>query len=262
MNASHDDPETDLGAPLRIEMAGATDVGRVRSRNEDFLQVLPAEGMAILADGMGGHRAGDVASRMAVEILGEELAQREGAPDEMPDKDALSAALKTANDAIRTVSRNEPDCFGMGATVVVAVFRGARFTAAHMGDSRLYRYADSAIDQLTEDHTLAQQYVRRGLMSRQEAKTSAGRNMLVKGLGIEKRVAPDIVSGALNPGDVFLLCSDGLSDVVPETELAAALSKAAAAPLQSVADRLVKLANDHGGPDNISVIVVRASEAL
>ncbi len=235
-------------------MAGATHVGQVRTRNEDFLRVLPEAGLAILADGMGGHRAGNVASQMAVEVVSDELL-REAAT--LPSEDELAAALKAANDAIRTVARTEPECFGMGATAVVAAFDATRYVAAYLGDSRLYRYHDHELQQLTEDHTLAQQYVRQGLMSEREAKVSAGRNMLVKGLGIEKRIAPDFVGGPLTAGEIYLLCTDGLSDVVPEPTIVSTLAAATDAPLAATVDELIALANDHGGPDNISVILVR-----
>jgi len=249
--------ETETTTGFGLEMAGATHVGQLRSRNEDFLRVLPAQGLAILADGMGGHRAGNVASQIAVEILADELTANRGSAGELPNEDDLVLALKAANESIRSVAKNEPECFGMGATAVVAAFTDARYIAAHLGDSRLYRYHDNQLEQLTEDHTLAQQYVRQGLMSQREAKVSAGRNMLVKGLGIEKRVAPDIVNGTLTAGELFLLCTDGLSDVVPESNILDTLKTAAQASLQSVVDELIRLANEHGGPDNISVILVR-----
>lgn len=234
------------------EMVSATDIGRIRSRNEDSVKIFPSDGLAILSDGMGGHRAGDVASQMAVDIIAERLL--DGNNSITPQR--LVESLEAANHSIREKSFNEPNCQGMGATVVVATFAQQRLLAAHAGDSRLYRFADGRLEQLTEDHTLAQQYVREGLMNQNEADRWVGRNMLVKGLGIDTRVDPDINEEDLQPECMYLLCSDGLTDAVPDDLIAATLRKQSDS-LQSAVDTLINLANDNGGPDNISIILAR-----
>lgn len=239
---------------LRVEMAAATDVGQIRERNEDALRIFPEAGVAVLSDGMGGHNAGHVASRMAVEIIGSELVtEADGRP---VTEDALVDALESANESIRAVSRSQPECHGMGATVVVAAFLGQRLLAAHLGDSRLYRYWNEQLQQLTEDHTLAQQYVNQGVIGAREAKHWVGRNMLVRGLGIDRKVKPGLTEATLQHGQVYLLCSDGLTDAVSDEEISTILRNEQEST-ESTVDQLIQRANANGGPDNISVIVVR-----
>lgn len=241
--------------PYDYEMVSATDIGRIRTRNEDAVKIFPDDGVAILSDGMGGHRAGDVASQMAVDIIAQKLLDGENSitPERLID------SLEAANHSIREKSLSEPDCHGMGATVVVATFAQQRLLIAHAGDSRLYRFADGKLEQLTEDHTLAQQYVREGLMNQNEADRWVGRNMLVKGLGIDAYVEPDINEDGLQPECIYLLCSDGLTDAVSDDLIAATLRKHGDS-LQDAVDRLITLANDNGGPDNISIVLARVRE--
>ncbi len=251
---------------VRVEMASGTDVGQLRERNEDAVRIFPERGFAILADGMGGHLAGDIASRMAVEIVGEHLLTTwqptlaDASGNSALAEQILAASLQTANDAIRTVARSRADCYGMGATVVLACFGNERMTAANLGDSRLYRYWNGRLQQLTEDHTLAQQYVRQGVIKQRDTRFALGRNLLTRGLGISRTVEPGFVRSALARNQIYLMCSDGLTDAVAETEIADILS-AATDPLQQLVDRLIATANDRGGPDNISVVLIRTSES-
>ena len=239
----------------QYEMAWGTDIGRIRTRNEDALKTFPEQGVAILSDGMGGHRAGDVASQMAVDIIAERLIEA----DNSITPDQMVASLEAANQSIRQKAFNEPNCQGMGATVVVVSFGEEQLLIAHAGDSRLYRFAGGRLQQLTEDHTLAQQYVREGLMNQNEADRWVGRNMLVKGLGIDSHVDPDINHEDLQPDCMYLLCSDGLTDAVSDDLIAATLRKHGGS-MQEAVDRLIELANDNGGPDNISIILARQIE--
>lgn len=234
-------------------MAAATDVGRVRERNEDAVRLIPEIGVAILSDGMGGHNAGDVASKLAVQIIGAELLDPGREPRALTGQ-ALVDSMQSANETILAVSKSEPECHGMGATVVIAAFVGDQLLATHLGDSRLYRYWNGELQQLTEDHTLAQQYVRQGVLSAAEAQTWVGRNMLLRALGIERVVNPAITQTTLAPGQLYLICSDGLTDAVADVDIAEILRDRGGS-LQDTADRLVDLANEHGGPDNTSVIL-------
>jgi len=236
---------------LSLDMALATDVGQVRQRNEDEVRVLPDAGAAILADGMGGHQAGDQAARLAVEIVSGEIQKHQQVSDA-----ALAQWIDAANHAILNLAAANPAYHGMGTTVVVAVCQEGLMWFGHLGDSRLYRQWDDSLHQLTEDHTLVQQYINEGTISRSEAKTWAGRGLLLKGLGLEPAVVPSVGQSTLRPGQTYLLCSDGLTDPVTDEEIATILSHPGHSA-QEAARALVDLANAHGAPDNVSVIVVR-----
>lgn len=241
---------------LELEMAMATDVGRIRQRNEDEVRILPEAGAALLADGMGGHQAGDVASRLAIEIIAEEIARNEDA-----DEQALSLWIEAANQAIRGVASTHAEYRGMGATIVVTVCRGDQLLFSYVGDSRLYRLGDGALHQLTEDHTLVQQYINQGMISTTEGRTWAGRNLLTRALGIEDAVAPTSGRATLRPGQIYLLCSDGLTDPLTDEQITHILSSPDDS-VQAVADELVSQANANGGPDNISVAVIRLRDKV
>lgn len=232
----------------------ATDVGQVRQRNEDEVRILPEAGAAILADGMGGHQAGDVASRLAVEVVADEVKR-----NERVDQHTLGTWIRAANEAIRGVANTHPAYRGMGATIVVAICQDDLLLFTHVGDSRLYRLWNGTLHQLTEDHTLVQQYINEGMISSAEGKTWAGRNLLIKGLGIEEDVEPAFGQATLRAGQTYLLCSDGLTDPLDDARIAEILSN----PdfnAQGAADELIHAANVNGGPDNISVAVLRAHE--
>jgi protein phosphatase len=244
---------------VRIEMGGCTDTGQLREHNEDNLLVHADLGLAAVADGMGGHQAGEVASRIAVEVLAEQLVNdREAVPDHDDAAERLAHVLADANLKILRVAAERPECYGMGATIVAARFRGGRFTVAHLGDSRLYRLRGQDLDQITEDHSLVQEFVRQGVLSEEEARASLNKNLITRALGISDHVQPDVTGGTLLAGDVFLLCSDGLTDVVSDAHIAEALAQDAA--VNYIAGGLIEMANAAGGPDNITVIVVRATE--
>ena len=242
-----------------FEMVGSTDRGLVRERNEDAIKLIPEQGLAILSDGMGGHLAGDVASRMATDIIAEELDKggfNPADPFPLDARDLLKSSMSAANSSIRAVARSRPECRGMGATVVVCIVSD-QVLISHLGDSRCYLFADNRLTQLTEDHTLAQQYLNSGMINEKEALSGPGRNLLVKGLGIEAHVDPDISIGELNQNMIYLLCSDGLTDAVSDSAIAQCL-RTATSDLELTARQLIDKAIDNGGPDNISVILIRA----
>lgn len=239
---------------LKLEIAMATDIGRVRQRNEDEVRILPQAGAVVLADGMGGHLAGDVASRLAVEVLAEEIEKAESADEQM-----LRKWIEGANQSIRSLASTQAALRGMGATIVVAVCRGDLLLFGYVGDSRLYRLWNNALHQLTEDHTLVQQYINQGMISSVEGKTWAGRNLLTRGLGIEDTVNPTFGQASLRPGQTYLLCSDGLTDPVSDEQISSVLSNPDYTA-EDAANELVLQANANGGPDNVSVAVVRVHE--
>ena len=250
---------TELGAgESKVQMVGATNKGLVRERNEDCIKLIPEYGIAILADGMGGHLAGDVASRMAVEVIADELLKDVGGGNQNPvfTQQKLISSLAQANKSIRLVAKSRPECYGMGATVAVCVVSN-QVLISHLGDSRVYQFADGELSLLTEDHTLAQEYLKQGMLNEDEARTWAGRNLLMKGLGIESNVDPDIKIGPVGKNYLYLLCSDGLTDVVSDEKISQTLNVATENLVDTV-NRLIELAIENGGPDNISVILIRA----
>jgi len=253
-----------------IEMHAITDVGMKRNHNEDCVGVNPAIGLAVLADGMGGHNAGEVASAMAVEICSRMIKDRlERLPEAeinletgFTNESMLGhEAVSTANNAIFEAASHRPECAGMGTTIVLALFYGDRLTAAHVGDSRMYRLRNDIISHVTEDHSLIQEQVRRGLLTADDARNSAIKNLVTRALGVEPNVEPDIVEDIVQAGDIYLICSDGLTDVVPDEAVRLTLIQHRS-DLRKAASQLVQLANDAGGPDNVSIILVRTEKSF
>lgn len=247
-------------------MTGITDPGRVRDINEDAYLVSPESRLAVLADGMGGHLAGEVASAMAVEIVTRELTrfiERLRACPEGSDRPSLAGALATtidtANRAILEAARDRPECQGMGTTIVVTVMIEGKIYVAHVGDSRLYRLRDGALAQLTEDHSMVQELLRRGFLTPDEARTSSNKNLVTRALGVDMEVQPDITAFDCEAGDLYLLCTDGVTDVLADADIETALRLRAADPDHALR-RLVEEANQRGGPDNITAVLVRAGD--
>ncbi|MBD5802468.1 Serine/threonine phosphatase stp [Azoarcus sp. Aa7] len=249
-------------SPIRFEFCARSDVGRVRKRNEDSLAIDERRGWAVLADGMGGYRGGDVASRMAVEVTLQRLHRELVAPDDgVPVRvaAALEAAAHDANAAIRAEAARDPNLSGMGSTLVVAVFLADCVLIAHVGDSRMYRLRGGVLERLTRDHTMLQELLDAGILAPEDVAHSQFRGLLTRGLGVSPRVQPEPGNHSARPGDVFLLCSDGLTDMLDDAAIAAVLVpvESLATRPEEAADRLVALANAQGGRDNISVILVR-----
>ncbi|WP_159727437.1 protein phosphatase 2C domain-containing protein [Methylosinus sp. Ce-a6] len=254
---------TELGAAggaFRVVGAMQTDVGRVRSSNEDSVAfVAPAPGapeakhgyLAIVADGMGGHAAGEVASALATEVVRRVFYSLEVEPPR-----ALKAAFEAANRAIFEQSAREPDCKGMGTTCTAIVIRDGSLWLAHVGDSRAYLIRSGEVSQLSDDQTLHAQLVREGVMTKEEAERSPGGNVILQAVGTRNEIAPTIWSEGLplRVGDAIVLCSDGLSNLVGEAELAAIIPDRAP---QESCRLLVDAALAAGGHDNISVGVFR-----
>lgn len=249
----------------KIEIIGQTDVGSVRDHNEDAISTESALGLAILADGMGGHRGGEVASAITVSTVFETISKKlhslsEGCTDE---KTGFSLESLTVHDAIALAnsnvhkSSNENEQYkGMGTTVVVVLFYDNRFTVAHVGDSRLYRIRDGIFEQVTRDHSLMQELVDRGFYTPEQARESLNKNLVTRAIGIDEEVRIDIQEDFAQVNDIYLLCSDGLSDMV-EDDLIYQTIKRNSDDLERAASELIEEANRRGGKDNISVILAR-----
>ena len=251
----------------KVEIVGMTDTGRVRTHNEDYIGLDEDLGLAVLADGMGGTRAGEVASAMAVSVVTDELrsalpglpvrtGEDEVAASFSAESDLIGRSVARANASIYSVAQSQPQCAGMGTTLVVMLFYDNRFTVAHVGDSRLYRLRRGDLEQVTVDHSLIQELIDRGFYTPQEARRSANRNIVTRALGIAPEVEYDLQEEVAIQGDIFLLCSDGLNDMLEDQDIAALIGDAET-DLQAACKRLVDAANDCGGKDNVSVMLAR-----
>ena len=251
-----------------LEFASATDPGRVRSHNEDSIGLEPDIGLAILADGMGGYNAGEVASGIAVEVVraeirlalnGRTLHAIHPATGQTEAERIAHEHATRANSSIFETARSQPQYAGMGTTLVVTLFFDNRICVAHIGDSRLYRLRGETFEQITRDHSLLQEQIDSGMITREAAKLSNNKNLVTRALGIDAEVDTEVHVYETKPGDTYLLCSDGLSDMVGDEDMQLTLTSLQA-NLQLAAEQLVQQANDNGGRDNISVILVRVKD--
>jgi protein phosphatase len=249
----------------KLAIYGVTDVGQIRDHNEDFIAWDPHLGLVLLADGMGGHNAGEVASQLAVncirEALRDVLTPNMIASDVIDLADALREAVVYANDEIIRMAGEHLECAGMGTTIVVTLFYGERVIIANVGDSRIYKFRNGELSRLTTDHSLVQEMLDNGYISEEEARLSASRNLITRALGIADSVEVDITEEETRNDDVYLLCSDGLTDLVTDKEILQILLLYQD-ELQTAASELVALANEKAGKDNISVILVNRQEAF
>jgi protein phosphatase len=243
-----------------LEFATATDVGQVRRYNEDAVGIDLDQGLAVLADGMGGHRAGEVASRMATDSVLATLkpyvaSLRRDATD-VPVEQAIVQAIAEANRAIYSLGRSRSEYEGMGTTLAAAVFFDNAATLANLGDSRAYRLRHGQLTLLSRDDSLIRHQLDAGLISEHQADHSRNRSLVTHALGIQAEVRPHVRRASAIPGDLFLLCSDGLTDLVGDDEIALILGSLEA-NLPLAAAHLVQLANDLGGRDNISLVLTK-----
>jgi len=247
---------------LSWEFAGLTDVGRKRAHNEDAITFDSSSDFAILADGMGGHNGGEVASGMAVALLEARLIGGLMPADATATGYAathrlLQTIVDDANSAIFQTGQLDVQLQGMGTTLVLAAFGSARVVLGHIGDSRCYRLRAGELEMLTRDHSLLREQLDAGEITQAEADRSPYRNILTRALGIEREVELEIHDHKVHLGDLFLMCSDGLSDMVPDRDIARILSRNS--DLSDMANKLIAMANKNGGWDNISVVLARAS---
>lgn len=254
----------------KINFAELTDTGRVREHNEDAIGSQPDIGLMVLADGMGGYNAGEVASGIAVQIVSDlaaEGANREQRGDIDPHSGmmrqsiVLRDAVYRANKIIYQTAQSQTNCEGMGTTIVACMFFDNKVSIAHVGDSRAYRLRSGTLDQVTLDHSLLQELVDRGFYSAEEAQRSTNRNYVTRALGVEPTVEVEVHEYEVLPGDIYLLCSDGLPDMVEDDDIHLTISTFNDS-LDVVGQQLVDLANDHGGRDNVSVMLAQVKEAF
>ena len=247
--------------PMTFEFFEALDTGRARTNNEDSVSLDEGSSLAVLADGMGGYNAGEVASHMATTFVRTELGRwlREagaGATD-IEVRRAMDICVDNANRAIFNAANSNPQYAGMGTTLVVAVFRDTRLLVGHVGDSRAYRLRGGRLQQITRDHSLLQEQIDAGLITPEQAAFSANKNLVTRAVGVEDTVLLETHLHEVHPGDLYLLCSDGLSDMIDDAGIGQVLQMHAS--LAGAGAALVEAANDAGGKDNISLILVRAS---
>ncbi len=246
------------------EICAQTDPGLKRDNNEDAVTFDLATGLCILADGMGGYNAGEVASSMATAFLKSEMgrwlsqAGRQANPREV--RRALEICVENANHSIFNAANSNPQYAGMGTTLVIGVFQAAYLLLGHIGDSRGYRLRGQVFGQITKDHSLRQEQLDAGLITPEQALTSTNRNLVTRAVGVEDAVLVDVSEHRVEAGDIYLMCSDGLSDMVTDESIAAILL--GQGTLEQKAGRLIAAANEVGGQDNISVLLVHAQDDL
>ncbi len=239
---------------MRIEYGIRSDQGRVRTSNEDACVADGTGGFFIVADGMGGHAAGEIASRITASTVEEVVSGGAGNHDEM---DALlQIAVKLANARVFETQRVQPECRGMGSTLTVLAFRGGRYFVAQVGDSRAYLLRDGVLRQLTQDHSLVWPLFESGVISKDDISRHPQKNLITRSIGTHSEVEADLQAGDAKEGDIYLVCSDGLTDVLTDREILEILSIKTQSP-QDISDMLVSAANSGGGPDNVTVVVVR-----
>jgi len=237
---------------IRIESCGRTDVGLQRINNEDAFVSSPEPGLLALADGMGGAASGEVASGIFADTV-RELLSGGPPPDEEEAGELVRRTFLVANQRIRELADREPGHKGMGCTGEIVVFTGEGYVVGHVGDSRVYLFRGGRLRQVTKDHSFVQEQVDRGVLTPEQARVHAYRHMLLQAVGIHDTLAVDLFSGKAYPGDLFLLCSDGLSDLVEDSRIEETL--ASDLSLEEKADRLVRDACGAGGNDNVTVVL-------
>jgi protein phosphatase len=248
-----------------LEIAASTDPGMVRSHNEDSIATDPSNGLVVLADGMGGYNAGEVASGMATAVIANDmrnmLAKVQPYQIDPETRNVIAWRMvhnqvMKANTSIYQAAQSQPQYAGMGTTLVVCLFYDNKVMVAHIGDSRLYLLRGGKFKQVTRDHSLLQEQIDSGLITPEQAKHAQHKNLVTRALGIEPSVDPEIHEYQVRRGDLFLLCSDGLCDMVEDEDISLTM-QTLGSNLKLAAQHLVQMANDNGGKDNVSVILVR-----
>lgn len=251
-----------------LEIVAQTDAGMVRTHNEDSVAFDAACGLVVLADGMGGYNAGEVASGIAASVIVTEVSQplknatpidRDGETGTELGVALLGRSIHKANSSIFQAAQSQEQYAGMGTTIVSALFYDNRVAVAHVGDSRLYRLRGETLNVITKDHSLLQEQIDCGMISVENARHSQNKNLVTRAVGIDEDVVPEIHQHDVQVGDIYLLCSDGLNDMVEDDDIQSILY-AMQGNLALAAEQLIMTANDNGGRDNVSVILVKVKQ--
>ncbi len=262
-NPEHYHTKTRRQFGMEFEFFSQTDTGRVRSNNEDAVALDESVSIAVLADGMGGYNAGEVASGMACDFIKAELGRwLQEAAQNASDSDvkrAMDICVDNANRAIFNAANSNPTFAGMGTTLVLGVFRSGRLLMGHIGDSRAYRFRGGQLHQITKDHSLLQEQIDAGIITPEQAAFSANKNLVTRALGVEDMVLLETHVHDIQSGDIYLMCSDGLSDMLRDPQIAAVMAAHTSLPEMGAA--LIAAACEAGGRDNIAVILIRAQGA-
>lgn len=243
---------------ISFSYAGKSDVGLIRPNNEDAFVIAETSDYCLVADGMGGAAAGELASKIFADAVVEIFSSKNDSSEAvMVEK--VQASFKIANTRILDHVQDNPEHKGMGCTAELLIVSSEGFVIGHMGDSRTYRMRDHRLQQLTKDHSLVQEQVDQGIISPEEARTHAMRNVILRAVGVKDRLALDILRGKVQVGDMFLLCSDGLTDLVEDRQIENILNQSAS--LSQKVDSLIGMAKDAGGKDNITVVLCMSGKA-
>ena len=249
---------------MAFKVGAITDIGRKRSQNQDSIASVPELGLFIVADGMGGHRGGETASAMAVDIIPQVVRHEISQGGNWLPKEVISEAILTANHHIHERAQTQQALQGMGTTAVSFLFKGKHVTIGHVGDSRAYFFRNGCLWQMTRDHSLVQEKLRAGIITRQELKTDRMKNVITRSVGFEPEVNVDVYEFDCQPGDWFMLCSDGLSGMLDDDQILEILNEAHAnrqnlTDFQEAVKTLINAANANGGDDNISTVLIEFS---
>lgn len=244
---------------MRIVSAGGTDIGRKRKANQDSFLMEPEKSVYVVADGMGGHAGGETASKLTVETVVQSILTDKASHLGSEPGDLVMGAIHRANTAVFSTAEKNKNLAGMGTTVVTMYFDGGKIFVGHVGDSRVYLARKGQIWQLTRDHSLVNEKLKAGIITREQMKRDKSRNVITRSVGFESSVLVDIYQKELQPGDLYLACSDGLSGMVEDREMLQVIDELAweKEDLQPLVKKLLEKANEHGGDDNITCVVAR-----
>lgn len=248
---------------MKITSAGTTNIGRKRKVNQDSFLMEPAARLFVVADGMGGHAGGETASRLTVETVVQSILQDKNSSLEMQAPDLVMGAIHRANTAVYSTAEKNKSLSGMGTTVVGMYFNEGKIYVGHVGDSRVYVARRGQLWQVTRDHSLVNEKLKAGIITREQMKKDRSRNVITRSVGFESSVLVDVYQREVNPGELYLACSDGLSGMVEDAEMISIIDQHAwdGDNLDNLVNAMIEKANQHGGDDNITCVVARVDRA-
>lgn len=248
---------------MKITSAGATNIGRKRKVNQDSFLMEPGSRLFVVADGMGGHAGGETASKLTVETVVQSLLDDKNSSLKLEAQDLVMGAIHRANTAVYSTAEKNKALSGMGTTVVSMYFDAGKIFVGHVGDSRVYLARKNQIWQVTKDHSLVNEKLKAGIITRDQLKRDKSRNVITRSVGFESSVLVDIYQKEVAPGDLYLACSDGLSGMVEDMEMIKAIDEFGWGndDLTPLVNHLIEKANEHGGDDNITCVVARVDRA-